>query len=66
MKIAGNLTWNEELNNKVAKATTASKLVKRICREKGILIPPRLKIDIIRSLVGTHLMTGMDVIKVYS
>lgn len=62
IKIAGNLTCRDETNNRIAEATQASKKVKRISRERNILLSPKLKIVILQSLVAIHLITGLDVI----
>lgn len=61
-RISGNLTWDTEVTERVDKATKASKKVRKMCRNKSIKIPTKLMINILRSLAGTHLTCGTNVI----
>lgn len=61
--LSTNLTWDAEVQNRIEKANDASKTIKRICHENNLLIGTQPMINIIRSLVATHIVTGRHVIK---
>ena len=60
--LAENLTWDQEVITRTEKAKQAMQNIKKICRQNNILLPTKIMVDIIKSLVAVYFTTGDNVI----